>query len=606
MSYAEGSVRVLVDSWPISSDICKARSSTSRAVPMLRRLMVACASKQLKDFVYEHHELWSTINVVAEKEQVGSRSTSVLSHRGTSKRRGMDSARSFREALLWTAARREVRRLRVVVHDDDAENRMMSSRRSQRNLVQFGLDDETDQEVEQEEHSPMKLLVNTVCDLPHLTSLSVNAPAYSSNKSFQFLPQLVSALHTDLKQLILTSSDHIHVPTGMQRLEKLETLVLESSGGVSIDHRALPSGLKHLKIGGYIEPCLPEALTHVSGLTALQIHWAVDQDVECAVCPGFGMLSEGASWCSQLKQLNIGYFESSSLPKWLPSTLKHLEIQWNLKLCAIEDTKDEIDVDAFLRSFDVLLPLNNLTHLNLNNSIGRWGLPEAVCQLYQLQYLGIVSYSGDSTTTPIAGVSHQSRYPPTRRGQIASHIAHSFPNLKKLDIEICEAAAGASHLSRLKNLEHLRLGRGESPETYVRLDIRDIVGRGLIQLLPALPNLKEVQTEGMLLPATASCGKWNRLLGFEAEELRSQAISAVNDLHSRGVALNRWYAWPFSLNDSVLSETRNSILGHRCMSHLFGLEANAYLVVRTPHRATKSSALPDCPLMKITRRAGST
>lgn len=508
------------------------------------RLQVACTCKQLKEFVYEHHELWSTISVVAEKESKLSRSPSALGLHPAHPKRHMNSS-GYRGALRWTAERKEVRRLRVVLHDEEAEARMVRSRKSQKNLQQL-LQESTMMRDEWEGGSPMQLLVNTASELPSLISLAISAPAYSNDLSFELLPRLIPALNPNIKQIVLTSSDMLKVPNSLRSLRGLVSLSLESStgGGVSLAAESLPSGLKHLKIGGLLNDMIPEALSGVEGLESLDINWAVDDDKDQARTPDFSVLSQKQPWCTRLKRLSLGYFEASSLPDWLPESLTHLELQWNLKTCMNEDSKQQLDVDVFHRSFDCLIPLKQLVHLNLNNFIGQWGIPEAVCALSQLEYLGVVSARSDLLEAPVGQGTPVA--PPIQRGRIAATIAKNFPNLKRLDIEIYEASIGARELTALKYLERLRLGRGESPETYVRLDVKDVVGRGLIFLLPSLPNLTEVQTEGMLLPATASCGRWNRLLGFEAEELRAQASAAVKCLQDRGVALSRWYAWPFA------------------------------------------------------------
>ena len=509
--------------------------------------------------MYEHHELWENINVVAEKEQPMRRYSSSTNLCGSAqKKRAMTTKLGYKGALAWAASRREVRRLRVVVKDDDADMRMMTSRKSQKNLLQL-LEDSKSDTIAQED-SPMRLLVSTTAKLPNLISLSVSAPAYSNDCEFELLSKMIPTLGSSLKQLVLSSGDGLYVPNSLASLEGLQSLCLQSctGGGVRIEDSAFPASLKRLKIGGLAEDCLPQALKSVTSLESLDINWAVDQDEEGAPAPDFSSLNASESWCSNLRSLRLGYFEATRLPDWLPTSLIELELQWNLKTCAFENTrKEDVDVDDFLQSFDVMLPLRNLKRLNLNNAVGQWGLPSAVRKLHQLESLGVVTGSGEaahgggaqSSTRP------QREHPPIPRGALAKQVASSFPNLKSLDIEIFEAASEAASLAQLKHLTHLRLGKGESPETYVRPDVRVVVGRGLIKLLPSLPELEQVQTEGMLLPATASCGRWNRLLGFEAEELRSQASAAVETLYRRGVALSRWYAWPFGTINSESSGT---------------------------------------------------
>lgn len=509
---------------------------------------MACVSRQLKDFVYEHHELWENINVVAEKEQPMRRYSSSSDLCGSAqKKRAMTTKQGYKGALAWAASRREVRRLRVVVKDDDADMRMMTSRKSQKNLMQLLDDPKSDTMIDAQEDSPMRLLVSTTAKLPNLISLSVSAPAYSNDCEFELLSRMIPTLGSSLKQLVLSSGDGLCVPNSLASLGGLQSLCLQSctGGGVRIEGSALPASLKHLKIGGFAEDCLPQALKCVASLESLDVNWAVDQDEEGAPAPDLSLLKESEDWCSNLKSLRLGYFEATRLPEWLPTSLVDLELQWNLKTCAFENTrKEDVDVDDFLQSFDVMLPLRNLKRLNLNNAVGQWGLPSAVCKLHQLESLGVVTGSGEEGTAHPSN-SAQREHTQIPRGALAMQVASSFPNLKSLDIEIFEAASEAASLAQLKHLKHLRLGKGESPETYVRPDVRVVVGRGLIKLLPSLPELEQVQTEGMLLPATASCGRWNRLLGFEAEELRSQASAAVETLYRRGVALSRWYAWPF-------------------------------------------------------------
>jgi hypothetical protein len=521
-----------------------------KKVSFADRLRVACVSRQLKDFVYEHHELWENINVVAEKEQPMRRySSSTDLCENAKKKRAMTTKLGYKGALAWAASRREVRRLRVVVKDDDADMRMMTSRKSQKNLMQLLEDSKSDANAQ--EDSPMRLLVSTTAKLPNLISLSVSAPAYSNDYEFEILSKMIPTLGSSLKQLVLSSGDGLYVPNSLASLGGLQSLCLQSctGGGVRLEDSALPESLKHLKIGGLAENCLPHALKSVGSLESLDINWAVDQDEEGAPAPDFSLLNESEPWCSNLRSLRLGYFEATRLPDWLPATLIELELQWNLKTCAFENTrKEDVDVDDFLQSFDVMLPLRNLKRLNLNNAVGQWGLPSAVRKLHQLESLGVVTGSGEEAAHGNGAQSSsraQREHPPIPRGALAKQVASSFPNLKSLDIEIFEAASEAASLAQLKHLKHLRLGKGESPETYVRPDVRVVVGRGLIKLLPSLPKLEQVQTEGMLLPATASCGRWNRLLGFEAEELRSQASAAVETLYRRGVALSRWYAWPF-------------------------------------------------------------
>eukprot|EP00890_Picochlorum_soloecismus_P004361 jgi/Picsp_1/4926/NSC_02290-R1_---NA--- len=520
-----------------------------KRVSFADRLRVACVSRQLKDFVYEHHELWENINVVAEKEQPMRRYSSSTDLCGSAHKKRAMTKQGYKGALSWAASRREVRRLRVVVKDDDADMRMMTSRKSQKNLMQLLEDPKSDTAVAQED-SPMRLLVSTTAKLPNLISLSVSAPAYSNDCEFELLSRMIPTLGSSLKQLVLSSGDGLCVPNSLASLGGLQSLCLQSctGGGVRIEDLALPASLKHLKIGGLAEDCLPQALKCVASLESLDINWAVDQDEEGAPTPDLSLLKASEHWCSNLKSLRLGYFEATRLPEWLPTSLIELELQWNLRTCAFENSrKEDVDVDDFLQSFDVMLPLKNLKHLNLNNAVGQWGLPSAVCKLHQLESLGVVTGSGEEGAHGSAHPSNraQREHPPIPRGALAKQVASSFPNLKSLDIEIFEAASEAGSLAQLKHLQHLRLGKGESPETYVRPDVRVVVGRGLIKLLPSLPELEQVQTEGMLLPATASCGRWNRLLGFEAEELRSQAAAAVETLYRRGVALSRWYAWPF-------------------------------------------------------------
>lgn len=453
---------------------------------------MAGTCRALRDFVYHHQELWP--NIAAS----GPPGTAISG------------------PLSWAANRGHVRRLRVGFSSGSLTPACEES---------------------------MASLVNAVHHLPELVSLQVTMDVGMLPDPMETLFPASGAPRT-LKQLTLAAPS-LHLPSSMSDLTALTALSLRSvdssrmGGGVTFAPDCLPRSLLVLEIGSLGQAQLPEALKQVDALQSLTVDWAWE-GTDAAVAPELSLLEEGSviakgerSWCDHLTHLGLGYFEAKALPKALPPSLKSLDLQWNLTTTESCCRKVSVDVDNFHASFSCLRPLTALTHLCLNNALGGWGLPDAVTRLTQLESLGV---AGTSPLWHWGG----------RRVDIAPQISENFPNLKSLDIEIYEAAAGWEHIAKCSKLERLRLGKSAAAEAYVRPDVRAVVGRGLVRLLPALPALEEVHTEGMLLPATSACRRWERLLlGFEAESVRAEAAAAVDGLYQRRVALHRWYAWPF-------------------------------------------------------------
>lgn len=327
--------------------------------------------------------------------------------------------------------------------------------------------------------------------------------------------------------------------------------------------QCLPDNLERLEVCCFGQPELPEALTGVSRLKALTLDWAWE-NMNGAVTPDLSLLEKTKSnhngqdwwWCDHLTHLGLGYFQAQALPEALPASLVSLDLQWNLRTAEPSCRKLGFDVESFHRSFSCLEPLTALTHLNLNNALGAWGLPPSVAKLTQLESLGVAGTApswplidfidDDDDGMNIGGNNNNGllAFPPRGGPPLAPQLAR-FRRLKCLDVEIYEAAVEWEDLATLTGLERLRLAKSKGAEGYVHPDVRAVVGRGLVRLLPVLSALKEVHTEGMLLPATAACGRWERLLGFESPELRKEAAAAVETLRSRKVALSRWFTWPF-------------------------------------------------------------
>jgi hypothetical protein len=453
---------------------------------------------------------------------------------------------SFEKTLAWAEARGKIRRLRTAMNPHKYEQ--SSCKKLPSEWIQ----------------NSFQRLTST---LPHLSSLislhiTLDIGDYAPTQpGASFITDLIAVVPKTLKQLSLCVPN-IHFPEDGSKLAALTALSLHSpdttgvGSGVQIHPKSLPSGLLHLSIGSLGSSCLPEALVRVKALESLAINWASDP-AEAAVIPDFSLL-EGCSLSSEnlsdadtrmnedtmavastgwntahLTHLSLGYFQAAALPRKLPPTLRSLDLQWNLTAVEPACRKDGFSVEEFHNSFSSLAPLTALTHLNLNKALGVWGLPPAVLKLTQLESLGV------------SGADPSACWVSALRAELPQQL-QVFKKLRKLDLEIFDAAAGWEHLTMLTALERLRLGRGGQPEAYVRQDVRSVIGRGLVKLLPALPALKEVHTEGMLLPATGSCSRWARLAGFEAPELREEAVIAVEKLSERRVMLQRWFCWPFS------------------------------------------------------------
>jgi len=495
---------------------------------------VACTSRGLRDFVYDHFELWPNLNAV------GSALSSSSSCSCTTRK---VRSSSFEKTLAWAEARGKIRRLRAAMNPHKYEQ--SSCKKLPSEWIQ----------------NSFQRLTSTLPQLTSLISLHITldigdyAPTHPGAS---FITDLIAVMPETLKQLTLRVPN-IHFPEDGAKLTALTALSLHSpdatgiDSGVQIHPNSLPSGLLHLSIGSLGSSSLPEALVGVRALESLAIDWASDP-AEAAVIPDFSLLegsltsenlsdatnpiNEGTAassgWSTaHLTHLSLGYFQAAALPRKLPPTLCSLDLQWNLTAVEPACRKDGFSVEEFHNSFSSLAPLTALTHLNLNKALGVWGLPPAVLKLTQLESLGV------------SGADPSACWVSALRAELPQQL-QVFKNLRKLDIEIFDAAAGWEHLATLTALEQLRLGRGGQPEAYVRQDVRSVIGRGLVKLLPALPALKEVHTEGMLLPATSACSRWARLAGFEAPELREEAVIAVEKLSERRVMLQRWFCWPFS------------------------------------------------------------
>lgn len=506
-----------------------------RLMPLKTRLNVACTSRDLRDFVYDHFELWPNLNAVGSALSSSSSCSST-----TSKVRSS----SFEKTLAWAEARGKIRRLRAALNPHKYEQSTCKKLPSE--WIQ----------------NSFQRLTST---LPHLSSLislhiTLDIGDYAPTQpGSSFITDLISVAPRTLKQLTVRVPN-IHFPEDGSKLTALTALSLHSpdatgiGSGVQIHPNSLPSGLLHLSIGSLGSSSLPEALIGVKALESLAVDWASDP-AEAAVIPDFSILegsltseklsdvdttmdednsASSTAWSTaHLTHLSLGYFQAAALPRKLPQTLRSLDLQWNLTAVEPACRKAGFSVEEFHNSFSSLAPLTALTHLNLNKALGVWGLPPAVLKLTQLESLGV------------SGADPSACWVSALRAELPQQL-QVFKNLRKLDIEIFDAAAGWDHLTMLTALERLRLGRGGQPEAYVRQDVQSVIGRGLVKLLPALPALKEVHTEGMLLPATSACARWARLAGFEAPELREEALVAVAKLSERRVMLQRWFCWPFS------------------------------------------------------------
>lgn len=461
-------------------------------------------STQLRDFVYYHHELWANVRARARGD----------SH----------TSNNLSATLAWVSARQRVRRLRVAVDDNAWRHSYPSA------------DDFCAALVED--------LAGCLQRLPILTSLEFVLG--DDNPFFAYGPvplgPLLRSATPALRQLCIRAGE-VHLPAEAASLTLLTALQLASpSGGLTLAAGALPPGLKHLRLSGLQDAALPASLLALSQLESLTVDWAgdrpaVEADLSLLEHSSSPSPSNRNSWTQHLTHLSLGYFTASALPATLPEGLRSLEIKWNVQTTEWECRRRPAaeEVDAFHASFEALRPLRGLTHLCLNNALGGWGLPSAVLELTQLESLGV------------AGVNPFSDW--SGRAAPITPQLRRFSRLRRLDIELYEAASGWQDLAALTGLQQLRLGKSGEPEEYVQPEVRGVVGGGLVHLLPALRSLTAVETEGMLLPATPTCARWNRLLGFEAPELREAAVAAVGDLHARGVALGRWYSWPFWPND---------------------------------------------------------
>jgi hypothetical protein len=505
------------------------------------RLNVACTSRDLRDFVYDHFELYPNINAVGSVISTSSSSKDVLDHATT---RNVARSSSFEKTLAWAEARGKIRRLRAAINPHKYEQ--SSCRKLPTKWIE----------------NSFRHLAST---MPHLSSLislhiTLDIGDYACPEpGASFVRDLITVAPKTLKQLTLCIPN-IHFPEDGAKLTALTALSLHSpdatgvGSGVQIHPNSLPSGLLHFSIGSLGSSSLPEALLGVKALESLAVDWASDP-AEAAVVPDFSLLEgsltssfspsednyeedamkdQNRRWnTAHLTHLSLGYFQASALPRRLPPTLRSLDLQWNLTAVEPACRKAGFSVEEFHNSFSSLAPLTALTHLNLNKALGVWGLPPAILKLTQLESLGV------------SGADPSACWVSALRAELPQQL-QVFRNLRKLDIEIFDAAAGWDHLASLKKLEVLRLGRGGQPEAYVRGDVQSVIGHGLVRLLPALPALKEVHTEGMLLPATSACSRWARLAGLEAPEFREEAANAVEKLSERRVMLQRWFCWPFS------------------------------------------------------------
>lgn len=513
---------------------------------------MAALSRSFRDFIYDHHELWP--NLTAKTDSSG------------------DKNAIFQQTLMWAFKRHKIRRLQAIIKNDSTSNSSPLPPSLQQDVLS----------------SCLNSLSHSLIPMSNLISLTITIDIPSSahgTRSCNQLATLIRSVPTTLKQLCI-SGCNLQFPSEGARLTALTSLVLYGSRSshtlpsspstadllaiqdgnetpLSIPVRGAPSlprgvifqpnslpasgSLKHLHIGHLGTPSLPDSLTALRGIKSLSIDWAAD-DIEATV-PDFSLLEQCSSpetagdgkdaWSSSLTHLSLGYYQATTLPERLPPTLKSLSLQWNIRtsedMCRKADNEGvAFDVDAFHRSFKCLESLTMLTHLNLNNALGGWGLPSSVQKLTQLQSLGVVGsnpfyhWNGRKESIPLQ--------------------LQAFKQLRSLDVEVYEASSHWECLAQLTNLERLRLGRGESPEAYVAPSVKNTIGTGLVRLLPALPKLKEVCTEGMMLPATASCGQWNRLMGSGVPPgMQEDAARAVKELGERGVALQRWYAWPFMM-----------------------------------------------------------
>lgn len=483
---------------------------------------MACTCRALRDIVYDHNELWPNLSAVGAASDADGTTPS-----------------PFDDTLAWAQARGRVRRLRAHITPHTARGgRYLAGTPANADAAPWI-------------GRSFRSLTRCVGRLDRLVSLHVclevgpsSGASPAPGDGARAVAALVAAAPATLRQLTLRVPD-LHLPAAASRLTALTALVLDSpdaggaalSGGVRISLAALPAGLRRLAVGSLAAPELPRALTGVSALESLSLDWAGDAAAESPAAPDFSLLEApaAAGWATgHLTALSLGYFAAAALPKALPPTLRSLELQWNYVACEPASRKDGFRVEDFHASFSCLGPLTEMTHLCLNRALGGWGLPPAVARLSQLRSLGVAG----ADPGEVASLQGPARPP----GTLAAQVAAAFPRLTSLDIEILDAAAGWEELATLGELARLRLGRGGQPETYVQPAVHASLGRGLVRLLPALPALKEVHTEGMLLPATAACARWARLAGFDAPELRGEAEAAVEAMHRRGVALARWYS----------------------------------------------------------------
>jgi hypothetical protein len=483
----------------------RARQSLIFRPTLTRRLAVACCSRELAAFVDARPELWPAVEAVAETGGPP------------------EEAARLEGALGWAAARTRVRRLRVALRDDARAERRLAGAPA----------------FEERAGAAVAALGAALSASVALASLDLELPsgpaALPDRARPAFGRALAAALSAGagptLRQLSVRAWAVELPPSAGAAFSRLEALALDAASGrgARLPRGCLPRGLVRLRLSGLAEPELPPALQDLDGrLEVLELRWADGPAAALdAAGPDLSLLAAPGprAWCGALRVLAVAVPGAAALPAALPRGLEALTLKWGAAAASAAWRKgSRFDRDPFHASCAALAPLESLTHLCLNNAVGGWGLPPAVAALTRLESLGVAgSAPGDAAWGRAAAAL------PPQLTRLA--------RLRRLDIEIIEAADGWAELAKLTSLEYLRLGRGGAPEEYAAA--APAISAGLAALLPALPALKEVSTEGMLLPATRTGGRWARLGGGAPGPAAADAAAA---LAARGVALRRWYS----------------------------------------------------------------